>query len=205
VLDGEPDADLDDSCFTIDVACPTSRPYVSRRCDTAEICTYEREGVVWTYTCEDGGWSAASSCDDEPVCAPTPLAEVCRTPFTGTIHGATVELGPGGTSAFRPFEPDEPVRLVYGAQGIPMLFLRIRITGVDVPSCLDTVVAYEIDGVGMRSVSATPVEFHCGQTLTLYKLLPGLRCPPPSQHVMVSEEVVGIGTGTATVVVAGCD
>src|SRR5690349_12104699 len=106
--DAGPVADAGPEMCTIpQTTCPEDQPYAGAACATTEPCTYPDPGgmYTWTYLCMGGGWAGMSDCVAAPggTCPVGPLGEPCRPPFDGMLTGATVEIGPAGGGAFRPF------------------------------------------------------------------------------------------------------
>ncbi len=188
-------------CTVPDTACPEDQPIAGQACDTAETCTYPDPGgmYTWTLRCTSGAWEGTSDCVPPPggACPVGPLAESCRPAFTGTLTGATVEIGPPG-GAFRPFLADERVGLIIGGQGAPMVSYRFRVTGEGLPSCVTASSTLSIDGMATPPASQR-VALHCGETSAVFQIV-AQTCDAPAEHVLgIRVQVAGIGTGTATV------
>lgn len=186
--------DAGGSCTEPDRACTEDPPLPGSPCEGMLSCPFSGGGVA---TCADGVWSFDPGCDGG--CAP-PLAEVCRTPFTGTLTG-TVEIGPPD-GAFRPFTDHEVVAAVFGGQGGGMLNYRVRVNGAEVPACMtiDAVVTFD----GMTPVpSHRAIEMHCGQTLGVFDIFPANPCESRIYPTTLEVEVVGVGSASATLDVMG--
>jgi hypothetical protein len=185
------------SCLEPDRVCPEEPPLPGSPCEGMLVCPYSGGGMG---TCAGGVWAFDPGCDGGGGCAP-PLAEICRTPFAGTLSGGSVEIGPPD-GPFRPFTDHEVVSATFGGQGGAMIGYRVRVNGVEVPACMtvDAVVTYD----GMAPVpSHRGIELHCGQTLSVYDILPDRPCEARIYPVTLTVEVVGVGSTTATLDLMG--
>lgn len=194
-VDVGPGADASAPCSEPDRACTEEPPLPGSPCEGMLSCPFPPGGVA---TCAGGVWSFDPGCDGG--CAP-PLAELCRSPFAGTLGRSRVELGPVD-GPFRPFSAHEIIAATFGGQGGAMLAYRVRIDGADVPACMtvDAVVTYD----GMTPVpSHRAVELHCGQTLGVFEILPGSPCEARVYPITLDVEVAGAGTATATLDLMG--
>lgn len=188
-------ADAGASCSEPDRACTEDPPLPGSPCEGMLSCPFPGGGLA---TCAGGVWSFDPGCDGG--CAP-PLAELCRTPFSGTLAGGRVEIGPPD-GAFRPFTEHEVVSASFGGQGGAMIAYRVRVDGVEVPACMtiDAVVTYD----GMAPVpSHRAIELHCGQTLGVFDILPDRPCESRIYPVTLAVDVVGVGRSTATLDLMG--
>lgn len=189
------------SCVEPDRVCPADPPLPGSPCEGMLVCPYAPSAMA---TCAGGTWLFDTGCDGGPpgsTCVP-PLAEVCRTPFTGTLSGARIEIGPT-TGAFRPFMDHEPVTAEFGGQGGAMIAYRMRVDGTEVaPECVSVNATVTFDGM-------TPVEshrgirLHCGQSLGMFDVLPGSPCESRIYPVTMSVTVAGVGTTSATLDLMG--
>ena len=175
-----------------DRVCPTAQPFPGSPCEGTLRCEYT--GGVGT--CVAGEWTWETLCDGGTPgggCAP-PLVESCPVPFTGSLPGATVEVGPDAPGAFRPFAPGEHVTAIIGAQGGAMVAYRLRVSAPSgTPTCLATTTRLTYDGMAPDPLTST-VELHCGQTLRIYQILPS--CPGLMREYPVTLDIDVTGAGT---------
>lgn len=188
-------------CEEPDRECPPAVPYSGGPCEGELFCTYDDDDESEA-RCVGGAWSAIATC---PGCV-LPLAEYCHEPFTGTLDGATVTMGPPG--AGRAFEEGEAVELIIGAQGSPMIAFELRVEGAESPpDCVARGIALSWDG-GSEIASGTPVgvRLHCGTSRTILLIPPGLPCDGEEHDLSVRVPVEGIGEASARLRVAddGC-
>jgi len=182
-------------CGPVATTCPTTAPYAGAPCAGALDCPYMDSLATWQYTCVGGQWQETLvECTSFGGCVPA-LGERCTTVFTGTLSGATVEIGPS-SGPFRPFADCEVLPLVWGGQGAPMMSLRIRVTGVEAPECIMTAITLT-SGATIRDRTV----FRCGETLPLLVVVPFDLCTPEAALIPVDirVELEGIGSVTAHV------
>jgi hypothetical protein len=193
---GLPPADTGpEMCTIVDTVCPAELPFTSAACDLTDMCMYpDPDGMTtWTYRCESGMWRGEHDCMTfGGGCPVGPLAEGCRMPFAGTLAGATVEIGPQGTTPFRPLMAGETIVPVVGGQGSPMFAYRVRVSGDGVPRCIGVTTTATIDGVA-QTPSMRRVTLHCGESLTVFEILAGDFCRPGPFALTVHVQVDGIG------------
>lgn len=191
--------------------CPAEVPYAGAPCVDGLTCSYPQADeldTVHAATCADGLWGIDTTCMEVVggSCQVPPLAEGCLGPFAGAIAGATVAVGPATapTEAFRSFEADELIELVWGGQGSPMLAFRIQATGADEVACGMVRATVAIDGKAEVDASQ-PVVFRCGQTLGVFVIVPTspIDCEDRVFTLEVGVEIPGVGSTTATVKVQG--
>ena len=208
--DGGSDVDAGaESCTIPDTTCPEDQPFAGAACATSETCMYPElipmggMDITWTYTCVADRWQGVSDCKPAPggACPVGPLAEGCRMPFGGTVSGATVQVGPGGSGAFRTFMPDEEIDVIVGGQGSPMLSLRLHVDGADIPSCVNAITTLTVDGTA-GAPQMRPIVLHCGDTLSFFQIL-SENCDETPLPLHIEIELVGIGTATADVIYMG--
>lgn len=188
-------------CLEPDRVCPSAEPFPGSPCEGMLRCDYP--GGIGT--CLAGEWTWETLCDGVPPgggCAP-PLVESCPAPFTGTLAGATVEVGPDEPGAFRPFAAGEHVSPVYGSQGGAMVAYRLRVsTPSGTPTCISTTTRLTYDAMPPGTLMS-PVELHCGQTLRIYAVLPDRPCETRAYPVTLEVDVAGVGTVTSALVLDG--
>lgn len=194
-------------CDTPATSCPAEQPHPGGPCVSGLECTYPvGDGVNdWTYTCPGDRWEAMATCEEVlGGCPVPPLAESCRTPFEGTLAGASVALGPPGPEAFRDFVDGERVALIYGNQGSPMLAFRVRLTGADAVTCGGLTATLSLGGPDTaRSESA--VVFRCGQTLDVFSIVTLDFCEERPYELTLDVEVAGVGSRQAHLeIMGGC-
>jgi len=109
------------------------------------------------------------------------------------VEGARVELG-GTGEEFAPFdETADQSPSGMSDQGFG-LFLRIRITGVDAPECVEVRLTFATAGVEPVELVEN-VRLHCGETLGMYPQLPFVLLSDYSPlELDVVARVTGIGS-----------
>jgi hypothetical protein len=199
--DGGTGGDAGTSCLEPDRVCPADPPLPGSPCEGMLVCPYAPSGMA---TCAGGTWLFDSGCDGGPIggsCIP-PLAEVCRTPFTGTLTGASIEVGPAD-GVFRPFADHEPVTADFGGQGGAMVAYRVRVEGTDVaPECVSVSTTVTYDGMAPVA-SRRGIRLHCGQSLGMLDILSDRPCESRIYPVTMTVEVQGVGSTTATLDLMG--
>lgn len=188
-------------CEEPDTECPEEQPIGGAPCEGALSCDYDQGRAFgsWTYTCVDGSWSAGDPpCSELPGggCAPPPLAERCRDPFTGTLEGASVHVGPAAAMPFRPFEDGELATAVRGGQGAFMIEVTLELSGEGTEALQCIGVSLDLSyGDGATAPFATQTEVHCGSTRRLFVVLPGdLICEPSPAPLTLEVTVDGVGS-----------
>ena len=190
--------------------CPAQgeqRPYPGAPCVGPLTCDYENGTYsVDHFECVDGVWSWWTECFVPGCSALPPFAEMCSEPFDGHLTGElAVALGPAIDGApFVPFEPGELLPVEWGPQGMPMVGLRVGLTGAEELDCIQVSLAAELAGVEMKSSMALVA--HCGATLRMYLILPvsPLDCAVGETfELTLVAKVAGVATGAATVTVEG--
>lgn len=208
--DGSTDASTGDASFDAAIACdqpatscPEDQPLEGAPCVAPLDCTYE--GPVgldpWMYTCEAGAWVTEAPCA-LGGCAPPPLAERCRDPFSGSVRAA-LSIGPATSDAFRPFAANEEIRAVVGGQGAAMLELALSIEGADALTCIQADIALRSGDVSFSTTSQVRID--CGRTRRIFVILefPDLECEPGLHELVVDVDVVGVGSASATLQLEG--
>lgn len=188
-------------CDEPDRECPTEQPIGGAPCEGVLSCDYDqgRAFGLWTYTCADGAWDPGDApCSGVPGggCAPPPLAERCSSPFTGSLDGASVAVGPASESTFRPYGDGEMADAVRGGQGAFMIEVALELSGegTEALGC----VAASLDltyGGGATAPYETQTEVHCGSTRRLFVVLPDdLVCAPSPASITLNVAVDGVGS-----------
>jgi hypothetical protein len=77
-----------------------------------------------------GGAACSKGCGED---LPTP--DICAGPRDGTV--AAAEIGQGELAGFVPFADGDVVRFVFSDDGVATLPITFRLTGDDVPRCVD--------------------------------------------------------------------
>lgn len=192
-------------CDEPDTECPEAQPLGGAPCEGALSCDYDqgRAFGVWTYTCTDGSWSAGDPpCSDVPGggCAPPPLAERCSAPFTGSLPGASVAVGPAAAASFRPYDEGERVTPVRGGQGAFMIEVALELSGEGTEALRCIGVSLDLRyGDGATAPYATQTEVHCGSTRRLFVVLPNaLLCAPSPVTFTLDVTVEGVGEHSVT-------
>jgi len=201
--DAGPRVDGGASCGEPDTSCPASLPHPGAPCATGLACEFPAMNGTWMYACPAGRWEATSTCTAPPggTCPIPPLAETCDSPFAGTLEGGTIEVGPAGSDAFRPYTDGEMVSLVYGGQGSPMIHYRVRVNGVDAPGCVRAVTTLTAPVVEPVSEPRT-LRLRCGESLGIFTIVTGgTSCPDAPVDTQLEVEITGVGTATADITV----
>jgi hypothetical protein len=188
-------------CDEPDTECPAEQPIGGAPCEGTLSCDYDqgRSFGVWTYTCESSAWVAGDApCSELPGggCAPPPLAERCREPFSGTLDGASVQIGPAAATTFRPFEDGEMATAVRGGQGAFMIEVALQLEGegTEALQCISVDLDLSYGETGSAPY-ATDTEVHCGSTRRLFVVLPGdLVCEPSPAAITLDVTVSGVGS-----------
>lgn len=194
---------VEPSCSEPDTTCPGALPYPGSPCEGALACDYGDDVIPWHFSCQAGRWEGGPDCSIlGGACGIFPEAEGCADTFKGELT-ADIAIGPAVVGeAFRAFTEGETVEAEWGQQGLAMVHYRVRIDGEDVPDCVMTHRSMAPEGMEPYAVSS-PVTLRCGESLRMYLILPGGDCsvtePVPTT---LSVDVVGVGTGTAQVMVA---
>ena len=196
-------------CGPPDLACPEdTKPYPGAPCEGALSCDYENgTHSVDHFQCEGGAWSWSTECLVTGCTALPPISEWCATPFGGHLpsEGVVVTLGPAVEGApYVPFEPGEVVPTVWGGQGMPMVALRMGITGADEVDCVEMQVTATLSGIDLDA--SMWVTVRCGATLRIYLILPVsvLDCAEGELFDLELAALVnGVGTGAASIMVEG--
>ena len=210
--EGEPDASHDQDagadpdagetpsgCAEPATECPAERPVPSGPCEGALSCDYlDANGVDhWTYDCRGGHWLADVECNLDGGCPVPPLAELCLDPFTGTLDGATVQLGPADVAEpFRPLTANDQVPLILGAQGGSMISFRLAVGGVEAPACIGATITVTAGGVGAPPQDSR-IALHCGVSLPVFAILPSEYCEAATIPLEIDVQIEGIGSAHA--------
>ncbi len=202
--DGSTDASTDAGppvCDEPDRECPADQPIGGAPCEGELSCDYDqgRAFGVWTYTCADGAWAAGDPpCSELPGggCAPPPLAERCSAPFTGSLTGASVAVGPASETTFRPYADGEMAVPIRGGQGAFMIEVALELSGEGTEALGCIGVSLDLSyGDGATAPYATQTEVHCGSTRRLFVVLPGdLVCEPSPASITLDVSVDGVGS-----------
>ena len=193
-------------CLDIQSSCPASIPHPSGRCVDALSCEYQEGEVTWTYTCEQGRWTANGNCG-VLGCAPVPpLAERCTNPQSDGLSASRIQIGPTTLSeSFRTFQSNEKVELVWGPQGSPMLEYRIQLSGdnLEQVNCIDFEARLTTDGE-MDSRLKTGLRVRCGDTLRIFSIVESqVICENREVELELEVEIKGVGTSSASLIVQG--
>lgn len=190
------------ACDRKDTACPADKPYADAPCEGALACNYPSGTELWTFECTDGRWQGTCVAGAPGACAPI-LAEHCEGPFTGTVTGAVVELGPAAAGeAFRPFTAGEAVPVVWGGQGLPMLAFSVRVIAGGSPECVTMEITVRKPGE-VGNTELRDIALRCGESLTVYAIVPFDVCEPVLIDTELVIDVGGVGDVTAPVKVQG--
>jgi hypothetical protein len=187
-------------CDAPETSCPASMPFPGGPCEGSLSCDYTEDTVEWAWSCDAGRWDGAPNCDELlGGCPISPAAEACADPFSGSMSGAVVEVGPveAGT-AFRAFTEGEEPNIQWGGQGSAMVFYRVAIDGDEVPSCVDVDASLTPVGLSAESIS-TAVRLRCGESLRLYLVVPFGTCEETENiDTVLRVAVDGIGETEVT-------
>ena len=200
-----PDVSFDAAivCDEPATTCPEDQPIEGAPCVAPLECMYvaPRGFDPWIYTCDAGAWVTETPCA-VGGCAPPPLAELCRDPFSGML-GASVSVGPATSDAFRPFAEGEEVRAVVGGQGAAMLEMALSIDDADALTCIQADVTLSSGDVSFSATSIVRVD--CGRTRRIFVILqfPELECDPALHDVTIDVDVAGVGSTSVTVQLEG--
>ena len=210
--EGEPDASQDhdagadedagespSGCAEPATECPAERPVPSGPCEGALSCDYlDANGVDhWTYDCRAGRWLADVECNLDGGCPVPPLAELCLDPFTGSLQGATVQLGPPDVAEpFRPLTGDDRLRLIVGAQGGSMISFRLAVGGVEAPACIGATITVTAGGVEAQPQNSR-ITLHCGVSLPIFAILPSEYCEAATIPLEIDVQIEGVGSAHA--------
>jgi hypothetical protein len=196
----------DANCSAPDTSCPSEMPFPGAPCTGALACDYDDPVTPWHWDCVDGRWSGTPDCSEivGGACGVPESAEACPGPFSGTLSGATVAIGPSEVGKpFRAFQSGEPAEIVWGPQGGAMIFYRVQVDGADVPGCVSITITVTPTGMSPHSVER-PVRLRCGETLSMYEVLPEGGCVSSDPvETMIRVEVAGVGTAEVILVVPG--
>lgn len=186
-------------CGEPDRACPpTGLPYAGAPCEGDLACDFEGR---YASRCIEGAWVIEAICSDDRC--PPRISESCAAPFTGTVIGARVIVGP--PDALRPYAEGEPIEVVWGAQGYPMIPYAVRIEDLESPpDCVSIEKEVRwIDGDGALSMGAS-LRMHCGMSRVAYAILPEPWPCAAGEHALdLSVRVAGVGESTAHLRVIG--
>lgn len=204
--DGGHGSDATAACSIVDRTCPEEIPAQAAPCETGLTCDYTvggEGGDQWRYDCTDGLWVATNVfCSHDGICVP-PLHQECDAPFTGTLAGVTVGVGPWA-GRFRAFDTAEAVPLVWGPQGGAMIPFRVQLAGDGAPSCVRAMVSSTIDGTAGPEVPL-PVAMTCGLSQPILFVVP-IDCGGTPEHTVdLTVRIDGIGEATASITTTGGD
>lgn len=177
----------------LDVACPAGAPVWGGPCEGVLSCPFVTPcgpGTDDVYECVAGEWTLTVP----GACAGggPPLAESCSAPLTTELPGASVWISADRAGA--PAIADgELVEVAYGAQGLAMLPLRVRVDAEVPPPCVRITTTLGLEG--MTSAPAShDVRLRCGSSLRIQDILPELPCEEREYAVTIDLEVEGVGT-----------
>lgn len=179
------------TCGVPDVACPAEAPYSGLACAGELECFYAHPDFPSDprssrFTCASDAWREDVLCDG---CPPRRF-EACRDADTDPIPGARVHV----------VLADEPI--VIGPQGAAMLAYTLEVDGLDAERrCVSVREALALDD--LSGPGAASVVLHCGRSLTIHALLPGLPCAPGDHAIAIEVEVEGAGSDRASLVYDG--
>lgn len=178
-------------CGSVDTSCPTDPPHPGAPCSVSSTCSY----AVLEYSCSGGVWVDQCNAGGGGSCIP-PFTEHCNAPFTGNLSGASVEIGPANLGAFTPLSDGDSTEIIWGGQGAPMIGYRLRVTG-DAPACVSATVTPSFAGF-TAPADQWNVTLRCGESLTMYTILPleEAGCPSGVQELAFEVNVAGVGQRT---------
>lgn len=184
------------ACGEPDRVCPAAQPFSSAPCEGELHCAY---GSAMAH-CASGLWTIDPGCDGVGGCVP-PLVESCDAPFSGTLSGARVTIGPAGTD--RAFAEGELVPVEHGAQGFSMIRFALHVAGVEVPpDCVRAHVSFTWEGMPAPEVMQ-PMTLHCGDSYPTLQVLPDRPCESREYALTMTVAVDGIGETTASLRMMG--
>ena len=181
-------------------------------CTEGLVCAYNPEGdgsLLWNATCDTGTWNVSVQCDwDGGPCYIPPASEACLEPFDGQLVDGALAMGPVVEGeAFTPFVDGQQVALSWGGQGSPMLLFQLQIDGAEpLPDCYSFNVK-ALTSAGTESEGAGTFRARCGETLTMYVVLPQspFDCDQGLFEVTLEVTVPGVGTVSHDLVFQGGD
>lgn len=178
-----------------DRACPEGAPVWGGPCEGTLSCPFEScgGGSNDVYECVDGDWTLTMPAP----CAggSPPLAEHCRTPFSGSLDGARVWLSADAVGAPELHDGDT-TEIAFGAQGFAMVPFRVHLDGVDpasAPSCVSVTTTLTLDAM-TGSASTQQVRLRCGSSLRIQEILPSLPCEMRAYAIGIDVAVEGVGS-----------
>ena len=179
----------DGGCGTPDTDCPKTMPFPGAPCalPAGKMCNYP----ISMYQCGSGKWQQLCA----GGCAP-PMSEACSDPFTGSLSGATLEVGHVAGATLKSYVDGEPIDVVWGGQGTAMLAYRVRIgAAANAPSCVLTETTLTV-GAQATLPSKLPVKLRCEESLAVYAIAPieFFACAP-GKKVPITLKVVVPGVG----------
>ncbi|MCS6797866.1 MAG: hypothetical protein NZ898_04950 [Myxococcota bacterium] len=186
-------------------SCPDLQPLLGGPCRGELTCSYrDPNGVdTWSYRCVDGAWQGEPTCLTRAGCPVPPLVEACRDPFEGTVAGATVRIGKPGPGPLVPFADGERVEPVWGGQGLPMVALRIEVTGADEVACTRLRTRFTLDGEDSPEIPGT-VTLRCGRSLDVQVIVPyDIACEERLFDFVLRVALDGIGEARARLTMMG--
>ncbi len=199
---GAPEDAAPDNCQP-DTACPDGAPVWGGPCTGTLSCPYASmcgAGSEDGYTCVDGSWSLTSPAP----CAGgmPPLSESCRTPFAGTIDGASIVITEDRAGA-PPLVDGDTIELTVGAQGLTMIPYRVRVEGTDVPpTCVSVSALASLEGVSATRTTHA-ARLRCGGSLRIQDILPDNPCDPRVYAVSIDVTVLGVGQRSVSLMAMG--
>lgn len=179
-----------------DRACPEGAPVWGGPCEGTLSCPFESScgpGSDDVYECVEGEWSLTMPAP----CAggSPPLAEHCRTPFSGSLDGARVWLSADSAGAPELHDGDT-TEIAFGAQGFAMVPFRVHLDGVDpasAPACVSITTTLTLDEMA-GGPSTQQVRLRCGSSLRIQEILPTLPCEMREYAIGVDVAVEGAGS-----------
>ena len=193
------------SCDAPDLSCPADMPFAGAPCEGNLVCHYPDDVEPWLWRCVASRWEGEADCTMlvGGACGVPEPAEVCAAPFGGEL-AATVAIGPSDPGQpFRPFENGEAAEVEIGPQGGAMIFYRVEVDGQDIPGCISLRTTVTPAGMAPSSVDR-PVRLRCGESLSMYVVLPEGGCESSEPvETTVQIEVEGIGSAEVMLLVPG--
>jgi hypothetical protein len=180
----------DAGCGHLDTLCPPGPPFPGAPCALLPPgqCSYGGE----VFQCIEGHWQHLCL----GGCAP-PMSETCAPIMTEPLPGSTLELGHVAGPTFAAYQDGQPMDVIWGGQGTPMLGFRVRVTAPgSAPSCVLTETTLTA-GTGSTAPTKLPVRLRCSESLAVYTIAPVELVPCDSTGKQVtlglSVSVEGVG------------
>jgi hypothetical protein len=193
-----------ESCGVPDTSCPAAQPHPGAPCEGSLACTYGDPDIPWHFACADGRWDGEPDCSMVVGGCPPPEPAEGRGPaFTGQLP-AGVEIGPAVVlgETFRPYQPNEPIEVVWGGQGSAMIYYRLALDTDAPPTCVNVRATIAAPGIPPETSTET-VRLRCGESLRMYVVVPAGPCEGSTAPVdtTVHVEVDGVGEADVTLAV----